>query len=111
MTAPNTGNERRYPEDVRSREAKLVSARRLKARVPSSDLGAKELPSDTLGLALSGGGIRSATFCLGFLQVLAGHDVLRRLDFLSTVSGGGYCGGFADLTSSFLDQERHVFSG
>ena len=27
------------------------------------------LPADTLGLALSGGGIRSAAFCLGVIQV------------------------------------------
>ena len=42
------------------------------------------------GLAFSGGGIRSATFCLGVLQALAKHDLLRRFDYLSSVSGGGY---------------------
>ena len=45
------------------------------------------------GLALSGGGIRSATFCLGVLQGLASHDLLKKFDYLSTVSGGGYLGG------------------
>jgi hypothetical protein len=44
------------------------------------------------GLALSGGGIRSATFALGVLQALAGRDLLKRVDYLSTVSGGGYIG-------------------
>jgi hypothetical protein len=44
------------------------------------------------GLALSGGGIRSATFCLGVLQALAQTGLLRRVDYLSTVSGGGYIG-------------------
>src|SRR5207253_6103577 len=43
---------------------------------------------DTLGVALSGGGIRSATFNLGVLQGLAHCDLLRRVDYLSTVSGG-----------------------
>ncbi|MGC4066641.1 MAG: hypothetical protein QM784_18795 [Polyangiaceae bacterium] len=66
-----------------------------------------------VGLALSGGGIRSATFNLGLLQAFAGRgwmkggerDVdgdrfpdpptpLQRVDYLSTVSGGGYIGGF-----------------
>jgi predicted acylesterase/phospholipase RssA len=47
-----------------------------------------------VGLALSGGGIRSATFCLGVLQALARKNRLRQIDFLSTVSGGGYIGGF-----------------
>lgn len=63
-------------------------------------------------LALSGGGIRSATFCLGVLQALAKTadpgeaatppaaakphrwPLLAQFDFLSTVSGGGYIGGF-----------------
>jgi hypothetical protein len=50
---------------------------------------------DLVGLALSGGGIRSATFCLGVLQGLAGLTrlgPLKYLDYLSTVSGGGYIG-------------------
>lgn len=45
-----------------------------------------------LGLAFSGGGIRSATFNLGILQGLAGAGWLPRVDYLSTVSGGGYIG-------------------
>jgi Patatin-like phospholipase len=44
------------------------------------------------GLALSGGGIRSATFNLGVLQGLAERGLLPYLDYLSTVSGGGYIG-------------------
>lgn len=72
-------------------------------------------------LCCSGGGIRSATFCLGVIQALAAHDVggltpapadgaaspkpdktpaemkaegrlLGRFQYLSTVSGGGYVG-------------------
>lgn len=46
------------------------------------------------GIALSGGGIRSATFALGILQSLAQWGLLRRAHYLSTVSGGGYIGGF-----------------
>ncbi|SFM03483.1 patatin-like phospholipase family protein [Variovorax sp. OV329] len=44
------------------------------------------------GLALSGGGIRSATFCLGLMKALAQHRQLLRFDIVSTVSGGGYVG-------------------
>jgi hypothetical protein len=46
------------------------------------------------GLAFSGGGIRSATFNLGVLQALAELKLLHRIDYLSTVSGGGYIGGW-----------------
>ncbi len=68
-------------------------------------------------LCLSGGGIRSATFCLGVLQGLArtagdvnvqtaadaqssstapaaSPSLLSQFDYLSTVSGGGYIGAF-----------------
>lgn len=47
---------------------------------------------ETVGLALSGGGIRSATFCFGVLQVLQSQGLMRRVDYMSTVSGGGYTG-------------------
>src|SRR5262249_11719105 len=40
----------------------------------------------------SGGGIRSATISLGLLQGLAGMGILPFIDYLSTVSGGGYMG-------------------
>ena len=59
------------------------------------------LPADALGLALSGGGIRSAAFCLGVIQALARAGWLPRVDFLSTVSGGGYTGAFL---GRFFDQ-------
>src|SRR5262245_38166034 len=45
-----------------------------------------------IGLALSGGGIRSATLALGLLQSLARAGTLASFDYLSTVSGGGYIG-------------------
>ena len=50
--------------------------------------------NDAVGLALSGGGIRSASFCLGGAQVLADRKLLDNVDVLSTVSGGGYTGAF-----------------
>ena len=43
-------------------------------------------------LCLSGGGIRSASFCLGVVQGLAKRNLLSKFDYLSTVSGGGYLG-------------------
>lgn len=45
-----------------------------------------------VGLSLSGGGIRSASFALGVLQALYGFGVFDRFHYLSTVSGGGYIG-------------------
>lgn len=50
---------------------------------------------DFWGLAISGGGIRSASFGLGVMQALVAHpakSILKGIDYLSTVSGGGYIG-------------------
>jgi hypothetical protein len=73
---------------INDAEANDVRARRKALNVPVT---ANE---NAVGLALSGGGIRSATFCLGVVQVLAKRGIFRDIDFLSTVSGGGYTGAF-----------------
>lgn len=46
------------------------------------------------GLAISGGGIRSAVFSLGVLQAMADQQVLKHFGYVSTVSGGSYIGAF-----------------
>jgi hypothetical protein len=73
---------------INADEAAEVAARRHRALIT------KDPAVDAVGLALSGGGIRSATFCLGVVQVLAARGLMKYFDFLSTVSGGGYTGSF-----------------
>lgn len=63
---------------------------------PASDHPERCTP--TVGLALSGGGIRSASFNLGVIQSLYRRGVLRHVDYLSTVSGGGYAGSYLSST-------------
>jgi hypothetical protein len=53
-------------------------------------LGQMAGKTEFAGLALSGGGIRSATFGLGVLQAFKEKHLLERFDYLSSVSGGGY---------------------
>jgi predicted acylesterase/phospholipase RssA len=61
-----------------------------------------------VGLALSGGGIRSATFALGVLEALKKADLLKRIHYLSTVSGGGYIGGwFSASCKRAVDRRRN----
>jgi len=43
-----------------------------------------------LGLALSGGGQRSASVSIGFLSALSETDILPKIDIISSVSGGSY---------------------
>jgi len=81
-------------DDISTGAADVIEAEleQLKQRQRGDD--AKPLDTDNLtGLALSGGGIRSASFCLGVLQALAIKNRLQNFDYLSTVSGGGYLGG------------------
>ena len=58
---------------------------------------------DLVGLAFSGGGIRSASFNLGVLQGLAARKALWMFGYLSTVSGGGYIGSW---WSACLSREK-----
>ena len=66
--------------------------------------------ANLIALAFSGGGIRSATFNLGVLQGLAKLKLLKRFDYLSTVSGGGYIGGWLE---AWIKRKRieHVEDG
>ncbi|MBA3582636.1 MAG: patatin-like phospholipase family protein [Gammaproteobacteria bacterium] len=42
--------------------------------------------------AISGGGIRSSSLGLGVMQALVAAGLMKKFDYLSTVSGGGYIG-------------------
>ena len=77
--------------EVRGRERRDVDGRRHARGLPPAD-------GDEVGLALSGGGVRSGAVGLGVLQALHRTGTLRAFDYLCTVSGGGYAGAF--LTSS-----------
>jgi hypothetical protein len=46
--------------------------------------------SGGIGICVSGGGIRSAAFGLGALQVLQRQGILKRANYLAAVSGGSY---------------------
>ncbi|MFZ3104127.1 MAG: patatin-like phospholipase family protein [Smithella sp.] len=70
-------------QKVINAELKLISKRKGKEITETNNLA---------GLALSGGGIRSASFSLGIMQALAYKNWLSKIDYLSTVSGGGYIG-------------------
>jgi Patatin-like phospholipase len=76
--------QRRDPSDVHARQNVIDTRTRYAPRAAAE--------VKLFGLAFSGGGIRSATFNLGVLQGLAQAGLLRRVDYLSTVSGGGYIG-------------------
>ena len=82
---------------ITNAEREFIAKRRAAMEYPC------EVVDNTVGLALSGGGIRSATFCLGVVQSLHRHGIFNQMDYLSTVSGGGYLGTFL---SSYLGTEE-----
>ncbi|HKH72843.1 MAG TPA: hypothetical protein VKA59_15905 [Vicinamibacterales bacterium] len=89
-------------EKVREQELKYIVKRQPPdgdGQLPKEDVVAQRL----IGLAFSGGGIRSATTNLGIAQALSRMGILRLVDYLSTVSGGGYIGG---CLISFLSVNR-----
>ena len=83
--------------------ARVLAAERERIERQRASRGAGDGP--LVGLSLSGGGIRSACFGLGVLQGLAERGALPRVDYLSTVSGGGYAG--AALT--WFRRQGHAF--
>lgn len=83
---------------VRNEQRYLRSRRRLAGLESPEELGRR-----AVGLSLSGGGIRSAMQGLGVLQTLMQNGLIRHVDYLSTVSGGGYVG---TALSSLLSARR-----
>lgn len=88
-------------------EIEAINTRREKTRQLRTDNLQSCQMLDVTGLALSGGGIRSSALCLGVLQALNHHDLFRRVDYLSTVSGGGYIG--TSLSATMTVAGRFVF--
>ncbi len=99
-TATDALDDSAYPADMHKLELGAICERRrrLPVGLPKQTSGTEhsgqhgQWDDSVTGLALSGGGIRSATFSLGIIQNLARSERLRKIDFLSTVSGGGYIG-------------------
>jgi hypothetical protein len=83
-----------YPDDLIDKEREHVFSALDLAALPDTDHEALQNRGFRVGIALSGGGIRSATFSLGVFQALAKRKLLRYVSYLSTVSGGGYFGSF-----------------
>ena len=76
--------QKQFNNEVYQKEFSWIKQRRKSTQHDDSE------NENTTGIALSGGGIRSATFNLGVLQALEKHQSLSKFDYMSSVSGGGY---------------------
>lgn len=102
-----------YPDSGRPTQSDtqavaIVQAEQQEVSLRRQAVGLAAGHDDLVGMAISGGGIRSATFALGVIQGLARRGVFRQIDLLSTVSGGGYLGAFL---SSMLNTAPVELSG
>lgn len=96
-----------FDAEIRPSERQAIQDRR------QENVGRRNrLNSELTGVALSGGGIRSASVSLGALQgieVGLGIGDVGGIDYLSTVSGGGYTG--CALTNTMrLNKGRFTFT-
>lgn len=67
----------------------------------------QKIGEDIWGMCISGGGIRSATLGLGMMQGFIKKNWMKKFDYLSTVSGGGYIG---SCLSSLLTGDKREFT-
>jgi hypothetical protein len=90
-------------QEMQKRWEQAYGADRQDRRLADTDLPS---PAHGLvGLAFSGGGIRSATINLGIAQALHQRGVFGHVDYMSTVSGGGYLG---SSISTLMRRKRFV---
>ena len=86
---------------ITDREARYIAERDIAVRRAGGEaakfkamLDQTTRPSGAIGLALSGGGLRSARINLGVLQRLQQERALQSVDYISAVSGGSYIAGW-----------------
>ena len=135
-TSPQCGAAARLDlkDVIEQHELDAIALRRSRAGFSSDTQSAQRMPQDAtpalspdadgpdgerdrirrelVGLAFSGGGVRSASFNLGLTQALDEHGVLRHVDYLSSVSGGSYVGGMlTNLYDQTHKSERNDTAG
>lgn len=96
-------------EKLLQAEKAYILKRRSKVRVSGEqNISDDGTPENLVGLALSGGGIRSATFSLGVMQALSRCGAFDKIDYLSTVSGGGYIGSALTWLTSGKSRAKRI---
>ena len=95
--------ERRAREDAERRAAPPPEDKDPRLGLPTRS------PEETeWGICCSGGGVRSASYCLGALQVLREEGVLTRARYVSAVSGGSYIASAFATAASRLELDDPV---
>lgn len=107
-----TTGQAAYPdnfEEMVRKEIRFIEKRTEGRKIDLKGVGPGAPPLAVAALSLSGGGIRSASFCLGVTQAFNEHGIFSRFDYLSTVSGGGYLGASISATMNKSETGEFVF--
>lgn len=96
--------------EVFNEERKYISQRRKNVTLDQDNNKVSE-PDNLFGLALSGGGIRSATLNMGFLNYLNDKGLLKYADYISSVSGGGFISGYIQTKLKVEGKFEKLFQG
>jgi len=67
--------------------------------------------SPQLGLALSGGGTRSASFSIGVMKALQENGIMDKVDVVSSVSGGSYAAYWYFMQNFYLNRDKLLEPG
>ena len=99
-TPETNGAARLTVEELYEREREVVRERRAAAGLTGEGwesvepFGLGGAAGNLVGLALSGGGLRSALFQRGLLEALSDRGLLKYVDVCASVSGGGFTAGY-----------------
>ncbi|MCG6904325.1 MAG: hypothetical protein LJE68_16760, partial [Rhodobacter sp.] len=93
--------------EVAQRRAQLAPG----APRPIADSTLPTVEHGLVGIGFSGGGIRSATLNLGMAQALHRAGVFDHIDYMSTVSGGGYLGSSISTLMRFKTSPYAMVAG
>jgi hypothetical protein len=99
------------PAEIVDAELEVIRARRksVYGDATASNEHSSDIGKNLCGLSISGGGIRSSTFSIGVIQSLAKHGLFKGIDYISTVSGGGYTGAMLSTLLSSKDETPEAF--
>ena len=101
----STKFEKVFEDELEQIASRRWAANKTEGLSPDS-MSTEAIRGQLVGLALSGGGVRSGATSLGVLQSIHENGFLSDVDYLSTVSGGSYAGAF--LSSDAVVSDRRL---
>jgi len=112
-TKPQAQGNRPWKAEIRTLPDFKAEREYITQRRQASGVNAKQ---PTIALCFSGGGLRAATLGTGILQGLEENGLLKKVDYLSSVSGGSYAAAWyvthlLPPGSGSAQSKQHIYRG